>query len=163
MPNHVKNVISLEGNPDRIRQMLEKIKNDEYGIGTIDFNKVIPMPENIYTGNLGQRERMLYGDNNWYDWSVRNWNTKWNAYDYGKDYSKSGKLKFLTAWSAPHPVIEKLAEMFPEIKFTHEWADEDIGMNCGRRVYAEGERMEEYHPDYSHESAEFSAVVSILS
>ena len=37
-----------------------------------------------------------------------------------------------TAWSAPIPVIKKLSEMYPNIELTLEFADEDLGQNCGR-------------------------------
>ena len=49
--------------------------------------------------------------------------------------------------------------MFPEIELTHEWADEDIGMNCGRYVYFDGERTEEYYPENNRERIEFAARV----
>lgn len=47
MPNHVENHISLQGDPKKIRSMLEAIKSDELGIGSVDFNKIIPMPESL--------------------------------------------------------------------------------------------------------------------
>lgn len=161
MPNHVTNRIKITGDPDTVKHILNKIKSDEFGVGTMDFEKIIPMPENIFRGNLGLRERKLYGKNNWYDWSVANWGTKWNAYgfDPNTNYSKEKEIRFLTAWSAPHPVIEKLAEMFPSVKFEHKWADEDIGMNCGRRVYYDGERIEEYYPESEKDRLEFAARV----
>lgn len=161
MPNHVTNRIKITGDPDAVKHILNKIKSDEFGVGTVDFEKIIPMPENIFRGNLGLRERKLYGKNNWYDWSVANWGTKWNAYgfDPNTNYSKEKEIRFLTAWSAPHPVIEKLAEMFPSVKFEHKWADEDIGMNCGRRVYYDGERIEEYYPESEKDRLEFAARV----
>ena len=34
MPNHVKNTLSFSGDPKKISEMKEKIKNDEYGLGT---------------------------------------------------------------------------------------------------------------------------------
>ncbi len=136
MPNHIKNRVTLEGDPKQIAEMLEQIKNDKYGIGTIDFEKIIPMPSNIFRGDLGPKEHERYGKNNWYDWSVHNWGTKWNAYEFpDRPYQIGAPLCFLTAWSAPHPILEKLTEMFPDIEITHEWADEDIGQNCGRRCY----------------------------
>lgn len=161
MPNHITNRIKITGDSDAAKRVLDKIKNDEFGVGTIDFEKIIPMPKNIFKGNLGIRERELYGKDNWYDWSVANWGTKWNAYgfDPNTDYSKKKELRFLTAWSAPHPVIEKLAEMFPSVKFEHEWADEDIGMNCGRHVYYDGERIEEYYSESERDRLEFAARV----
>ncbi|MGM9611762.1 MAG: hypothetical protein ACI3ZE_09090 [Candidatus Woodwardiibium sp.] len=47
MPNHVENIITLRGNAQEIRRMLEQIKSDELGVGTVDFNKIIPMPESL--------------------------------------------------------------------------------------------------------------------
>lgn len=47
MPNHVKNIITLRGNEQEIRRMLEQIKSDEFGVGTVDFDKIIPMPESL--------------------------------------------------------------------------------------------------------------------
>lgn len=46
--------------------------------------------------------------------------------------------------------------MFPDIRLEHEWADEDIGQNCGRRSYQNGERIEEYFPESEAEAVEFA-------
>lgn len=47
MPNHVTNVISFDGDCKTVQQMLEEIKDDAAGFGSIDFNKVIPMPPEL--------------------------------------------------------------------------------------------------------------------
>lgn len=78
MPNHVKNHITFEGDDDEIQRMLAQIQNDEFGLGTISFDKIIPMPESVYTGGLGQKELALHRQNNWHDWRVGNWDTKWD-------------------------------------------------------------------------------------
>lgn len=147
MPNHVLNIITLKGAPERITEILEKIKYDEIGIGSIDFEKIIPMPSNIYRGNLGLKEREQYGKYNWYDWSIENWGTKWNAYGYGNDfkYSQFDPIIFQTAWNAPHPVIEKLFMMFQDVEIVHEWADEGVARNSGRRTYNQ-EGLYQWHP-----------------
>ena len=67
MPNHVMNTLAFSGDAKRIREMKEKIKSDEYGLGTIDFEKIIPMPDSIYRGDLGRDEMEKYGKDNWYD------------------------------------------------------------------------------------------------
>lgn len=161
MPNHVTNIITYEGDRKQIAEMLDAIKNDKFGIGTVDFNKIIHMPDDIYTGDLGKKEMELYGDKNWYDWSRANWGTKWNAYGYDADYdySQSDSLWFQTAWSAPHPILRKLSEMFPEIEFRHQWADESIGYNCGQHRYFGGERTEEYYPESEFDRIRFAAEV----
>lgn len=144
MPNHITNIVAVSGDESRIQSMLKEIQTYEYGVGSVDFNKIIPMPDDVDS----------------YHWCIANWGTKWNSYGYTADTGfKDGKLTFLTAWSAPHPILEKLSEMYPDIKFEHEWADEDIGMNCGRYVYFDGERTEEYYPESSRERIEFAARV----
>ena len=164
MPNHVTNVVSFSGDKSRISAMLKEIQNDEHGIGSVDFEKILPMPDTVYNGSLGIRERELYGKNNWYDWRLGNWGTKWNSYGYTENTTfQDDKIKFLTAWSAPHPILHKLSEMYPDVKMEHEWADEDIGMNCGRYVYYDGERVEEYFPESQKECLEFAAKVMDVS
>ena len=215
MPNHVTNRITYSGDRLRIKQMLDEIQNDKYGIGTIDFNKVIPMPESlnieagsrtdkglkaykdfIYVRTLGEPDKAdlhipeeceaaflkmrsdvnpevfalgriafqnikQYGAPTWYEWCIGNWGTKWNAYDYydSENYSENEDLRFQTAWSAPHPVIAALARKYPDISFSHEWADEDIGQNCGRKEYANGLCTSEYYPESRKDCIEFAANV----
>lgn len=64
MPNHVENIITLKGDEKKIREMLEAIKNDDYGLGTVDFNKIIPMPKslNIESGSRTDRGLKAYSD-----------------------------------------------------------------------------------------------------
>jgi len=144
MPNHITNIVAASGDEERIQAMLREIQNDEYGVGSVDFNKIIPMPDDVDS----------------YNWCIANWGSKWNSYGYTADTGfKDGKLTFLTAWLAPHPILQKLSEMYPEIEITHEWADEDIGTNCGRYAYYDGERIEEYYPESNKERIEFAARV----
>jgi len=146
MPNNITNVLTVEGvSEERIAEILAAIRMDGIeGRRSIDFNKIIPMPEDIFRGNLGQEERQLYGRNNWYAWSIEHWNTKWNSYDYdGAPYhDDSNQIEFMTAWTAPSPVIERLSRMFPDAQFRHAWADEDIGCNVGEIVYQDGGQLD---------------------
>jgi len=61
------------------------------------------------------------------DWSIKHWNTKWNSYGYDDFdcYQNDNTIRFETAWTAPHPVLVKLSEMYPDIGISHQWADED--------------------------------------
>jgi hypothetical protein len=203
VPNHVTNIIKIEGNPARIKAVFEAIKNDEYGLGSIDFNKLVPMPPEldieegsqtkrglkayqdfieVYTFNgkkedfdllnipekseqaflrvhpdidqtewkLGKQafqNQQKYGIPTWYKWRTRNWGTKWNAYGYEGGVQFDGKtLQFLTAWAPPTPIVEKLAAMYPDLDFVHQWADEDIGYNCGEIEYHNGSPDGEFYP-----------------
>lgn len=97
--------------------------------------------ENFITMMRGFRE---HGVTSWYDFGVERWGTTWNAYDIE---DREGGIKFETARAAPHPVIEKLAEAFPTEKIEHDWADEDIGGNLGRRVYQSGSVIDQLVED----------------
>lgn len=131
MPNHITNRIQFSGKREDIDRVLALIKGDNE---CIDFEKIIPMPNNIYHGDLDQRARALYGKNNWYDWRRTNWGTKWNAYWSSIDNENNTIiLWFDTAWSCPLGVLDRLAEICVENKvgFEGEWADEDCGTNIG--------------------------------
>lgn len=214
IPNNVINIVEFHGDAQQLETMLNAIKNDEYGFGSVDFNKIIPMPEslNISAGSatdkaltlykefvevftlggtmnmdrlsdiplrseevfLKQRQDISredwelgkaawnnlreYGASTWYSWRINNWGTKWNAYSCGMEFCEGdcAKVFFETAWSAPHPILEKLSETYPDIGIEHEWADEDIGVNCGRFSYANGERTEEYFPESGREAIDFA-------
>lgn len=78
-----------------------------------------------------------FGHKNWYGWRREHWGTKWNAYD---DAELHNGVSFLTAWSAPFPVIETLSKMFPDVRITHYFADEDLGNNCGKFGYIGGKQ-----------------------
>lgn len=129
MPNNITNRIEFNGAQENIDKILELIKGKrEY----IDFEAIVQMPENIFRGNLGPDDRVKYGKNNWYDWSLYNWGTKWNAYyqSFDKD---NNTIEFDTAWSCPLALLDKLAELCyeHEVSFTGKWADEDAGHNVG--------------------------------
>jgi len=82
-----------------------------------------------------------YGYETWYDWCCDKWGTKWNA----NDVMWSGdNLYFNTAWNTCEPVFEKLYELFPKIEFEVEFADEDIGSNCGTISFEDGEFFVNY-------------------
>ena len=73
------------------------------------------------------------GATSWYDWSLKNWGTKWNAYNtyVHKNDSSCFELYFQTAWSGVPGLITKLVKEFPTLQFTYKYADEDMGYNCG--------------------------------
>ena len=152
MPNHVTNRVTIDGTKAQVKKVLAAIKSKDRAI---DFEKIIPMPKRIYRGNLGQAEEQKFGrENCWYEWSISNWGTKWNAYDTSVE---GNTVIFDTAWSAPKPILEELSLMFPEVSFYHEYADEDIGSNCGAGTFQNREYIPEIEFDsYSKDSARFA-------
>lgn len=198
--------------------MLEEIQDDELGFGSIDFNKIIPMPESLkiesgsytskgidmvkiylekmsedlkgkediyeeifedlrnHSADISDEEEKKtwdigvtavdnlykYDAPTWYEWCTKNWGTKWNACSCSEVNENSKTISFQTAWSTPFPVIQKLSEMFPSIEVQTEFADEDIGNNCGQYTFKGGELKSVWQPtdeETNKEALEFAAKV----
>lgn len=100
---------------------------------------------NLIDGKKALENEKLYGATDWYEWSCKHWGTKWNSSYASSDSPK--EMTFDTAWSSPFPVIEKLSKMFPKVKITLRFADEDFGQNCGEIVFKAGNTVEENIPE----------------
>ncbi len=71
-------------------------------------------PKMIRQARMGIENLKNYGCKDWYEWSVRNWGTKWDAYDVDWKSAKSSsgmlRVNFQTAWSPPLPALVALCE-----------------------------------------------------
>ena len=47
MPNHVTSILHFNCGAELQKRIYEAIKDDEAGIGSVDFNKLIPMPPSL--------------------------------------------------------------------------------------------------------------------
>ena len=83
-------------------------------------------PKVLEVGRLAARAIAETGYPDWYHWSIANWGTKWDAYDYEQRSSEPNlfAFKFETAWSFPEPIFDRLAELHPELRFEVESVDE---------------------------------------
>ena len=141
MPNHVANAIDIKESVSKIREILNTVKGktEEDKERLFSFESIIPMPSDISRGNLNYGDQKKSNGRNWYDWSIDNWRTKWNAYDVEifhnippqsvefikEDFIVYLRIKFTTAWSTPDPIIKKFSEMFPDVLITHTCVEED--------------------------------------
>ena len=86
--------------------------------------------EDIDTMKQIYKERLeKYDAFDWYNWSTKNWGTKWNACETTIIENTENELKifFQTAWSSPNPVFNVMVRMFPTLKYVIEIVDEDHG------------------------------------
>lgn len=96
-------------------------------------------------GDVSMDGSKPYGQNNWLDWSRANWGSKWDAYgfdDLPQD-TPENTLWFLSANQPPHPVIQRLSEMLPDVVMELLWADANLGYGCGTCTYQAGQKIEE--------------------
>lgn len=157
MPNWVKNNVSVTGDKVAVNLFADRhFKNGEEGDSGKQFNfeTIVPMPEAVFRGPIGAEEQKKYGDLNWYDWSIQNWGTKWNAHDTAidgitefSDSTAEFRFTFYTAWSCPEQIYSEIAKIYPNLEFDVEFADEDIGSNCGSLIISDGGLSIDYNND----------------
>lgn len=143
MPNHCTNLLSCTSGKT-IGSIIKKYLTDDGKC--LDFEKILPFPECIKaSGKYGDlafitakrnkleeeqvkaeqeaQEKLCLettGYKNWYDWSIANWDTKWNAYscytleDNFNELEELSDIGFQTAWSPPINVIRELAKLTGE-------------------------------------------------
>lgn len=95
---------------------------------------------------------ILHNSMDWYDWCIKNWGTKWNS--YYNQWLDDDKISFCTAWSAPIPILEKLAEIYSDRRIEIWWADEDMGFNTGYGYWYNGLADVCYYDSCSQEAYE---------
>lgn len=161
MANVITNILIFHGYLHRIHDLKAAIQDEELGYGSIDFNKIIPTPDDIFQGAVSLEEVQNPNSRNWFHWNPANWGCRDNAYGFEwlQPRATPATLLFATGWSPPHKVIQKLSEMFPDLNITHKWADDNFGFNCGWREYRAGQFREELFPDESRAAYEFGAKV----
>lgn len=143
MPNHVANIIRVDFRSKEDKESFIKryfspgeapmpdLNENVY----FDFDLVIPKPIYIYTGSLGQKEREIYGEHNWYDWNIKNWDTKCGAYQCWIDEYETNPLRlvfgFQTAWSPSEIIFLELCKQNPGVNILElQFAVESLYDGC---------------------------------
>lgn len=91
-----------------------------------------------------------YGANNWYDWQVLNWGTKWDI-EAILNNEEEGKLGFTfnSAWSPPIQAFQTISRQFPELDFKLKYSETGMGF-YGNAKFKRGQVDDEVH-DYTEE------------
>lgn len=104
MPNWCNNTITLTGPKEKITAIYNKAKEDNALL-----QQLKPMPEALEgttspAPKEGKVQPLVDGFDNWYDWRVQNWGTKWDVDMEGLELSDDGTTItgwFDSAWSPP--------------------------------------------------------------
>jgi len=108
MPNWCYNTLTVNGPTKEIHKVFDPIVADSENF----FNHIEPLPATE--------------KDNWYDWCVTNWGTKWDVtpehFDVFDD-EESGittvDTQFDSAWSPPIAIMEKLESMGFEVRLCY--------------------------------------------
>ena len=125
MPNWCDNQLSITG-PNSVIDKIEKIvKDDDSHENNGLLNFFHPMPKELEgttspSSSAKKPQPMVEGFDNWYDWRVENWGTKWELCEfYGVDrqyHSEQSEgestisFGFSSAWAPPIGAYEKFLE-----------------------------------------------------
>jgi hypothetical protein len=179
MPNWVFNGLTIEGNPDQINKLVEQLNrpfkqvHDNWDMETKEMRKQLytyPSPvfafhniynhtednvsDDVYVSQPDHSKSPLdFSGNDWYNWNVRNWGTKWDVAvgpedKYSDTYiegpTQNGEnlvvyYNFHTAWSPPFPAIAKLSAQYPSLLFTISY-EEETGWG-GECEFLRGEQL----------------------
>ena len=120
MPNWCDNQVTITG-PNSVIDKIEKIvKEEKEGNGLLNFFH--PMPKQLEgttspSSSADKPQPMVEGFDNWYDWRVENWGTKWELCEfYGVDrqyHSEQNEgestitFGFDSAWAPPINAYEQ--------------------------------------------------------
>lgn len=119
-------------NPGEYVKRLKEYEEDKKKTGYIATRPL--------THKLSKELIKKYGTNNWYDWNIAHWGTKWgaassNLFKEGKTYLK---YEFDTAWSPPMKILTTISRQFPTMKFTLKYCEDGMGFK-GKAYFINGE------------------------
>ncbi len=125
MPNWCNNNLELTGNLKELKEIQKSIKAGDF------FNSILPIPTELADTQSPARDetqeqkdknkalKEKLGCDNWYDWRVNNWGTKWDIdadsfhqNEIVKVTDNTGKLilAFDTAWSPPEGIYNAIVD-----------------------------------------------------
>jgi len=165
MPNWVYNGLTIEGNKESVLKLTEQMnqpftmihdswdmtqqkmvkKNTLYPNPIFAFWNIIK-PSNLdkyqeqmeHKPNASIQELLQFDGDDWYNWNVRNWGTKWDVGVSSDDTAPNTYMEgpvengdnyvvyynFETAWSRPMPALTKLSAQYPDLLFTLSYQEE---------------------------------------
>lgn len=140
MPNWCDNSLELHHDDkskiDALEAELQKWNDNSFKDGARLFNALRPQPEDI-------------GDN-WYNWNIENWGSKWDAdiIDWDRSGDNEIHIYFNSAWSPPIALYHYLDE--------HGWTVEALYHECGM-CYA-GQFKDHFDDYYEYDIADQSSI-----
>jgi len=122
MPNWCNNNITIQGSTETIKTLWEEASAEDGGL----LSAMVPMPKALEgttsptpqegASNYEGEQPVVDGYDNWYDWCVGRWGTKWDVSTEGLEFTDNGDGTasisgwFDSAWAPPLTAYETFCE-----------------------------------------------------
>ena len=138
MANWVENRLEIRGDKDEIQKFLDFAKTE---VNEFDFNKINPYPEEFAKlDKESAGEGYISGGSRW---CSANWGTKCNSDEVEVyDREEYSEIWFITIWSAPLPILERIAALYPTLTFRLKFGECNLDF-AGIRTFKGTECLEE--------------------
>jgi hypothetical protein len=155
MPNWCSNTLIVEGDLNELKDFKSKVLVPSETIkGDLDFTmeRLYPTPPELlemtspvmWRGEADDEEgkrafeenakaiKEKYGHEDWYNWRVSNWGTKWDAADSYVDERDGESLciNYTTAWGPNSMFVHYASKQFPNLHFKLSYEEAGMGF-CG--------------------------------
>jgi hypothetical protein len=104
MPSWCQIDLTISGDDVELKRFREKHFTDDL----LNLNTIIPLPADIPRDSMEA-----------YEWRCDNWGTKWNPTITSDQMPERGvlSLHLRSAWGPPIPCLNRLVEMYPNLRF----------------------------------------------
>lgn len=135
MPNHCLNTLIVVGSDkdefDKFTDAITAKSDDDNQFSLL--RAFIPAPD-------------FGGSDDWYDWCIKHWGTKWGEYD--ANITNIGTVEFsanfTTAWAPPVTGYLTISKMFPTMTFSLSYREDGMGL-LGTVIMENGNIIGEAH------------------
>ena len=132
MPNECMNTLGIMGPKKDVEAFIEFVNKGTDQINI--FDSLIPMPKElgdtqspVNLADKGKNKELIskYGADNWYDWKIDNWGTKWGDYEVSTStFAECNSpddwyitYNYTTAWSpGENELANAICKHFPTLK-----------------------------------------------
>lgn len=141
MPNECINTLGIMGKKENVEEFIKFVTTESNEVSI--FNSLMPFPEELgdtasplLFSEKGKNKELVakYGSDNWYDWRIYNWGTKWGDYEIttsemmqSKEYRMDSAVVlneewyihfyYTTAWApGEKELANAICKIFPKLK-----------------------------------------------
>lgn len=157
MPNWCNNTLQIRGSAENLEKIKNQVKKPyiwkgktlkqdpdtqkwdlvdvtEEATPLFAFQNIIPQPE-------------FTGDEDWYSWRLKNWDTKWDASEVTSFLSQTQlNYSFDTAWSPPMKVYYELSRQYPDVCLVVKYEEPGMGF-MGVHIIKNGEDINSHYTE----------------